>query len=141
MKVFTVGYEGYDIDDFVKYLKKRGVKLIADLRKNPISRKKGFSKNKLAENLRARNIDYRHLPGLGVPTHWRQQAKAEQITREKMFQDYVKQILPAAKVELKELKELASQGGLALLCYEKDYKDCHRYFVAKRLRGIKVTVI
>jgi hypothetical protein len=58
-----------------------------------------------------------------------------------MFHDYVKQILPEAKLELAELKRLAAEGGLALLCYEKDYKDCHRHHVAKRLRGVTVKVI
>lgn len=49
MDLFTVGYEGLEIDDFTKFLKRHRIQLVADLRKNPVSRKRGFSKHKLAE--------------------------------------------------------------------------------------------
>ncbi len=77
MKIFTVGYEGQDIQDFVDFLAKNKITIIADVRKNPVSRKKGFSKNKLAESLATQKIGYMHLPNLGVPSAWRKKAKEE----------------------------------------------------------------
>lgn len=134
MKIYTVGYEGCDIQEFVEFLHKNKIKEVADLRKNPLSRKKGFSKNKLAENLATKKIRYLHLPNLGVPSPWRKQAKAELITRKKMFSDYVKLILPEASLELKDLLALTQKTKLAVLCYEAEALDCHRHFVAEKLK-------
>lgn len=141
--VYTVGYEGNEIEDFVAFLKKSKIKLVADLRKNPLSRKRGFSKNRLAENLAGAGIEYRHFPQLGVPSAWRKQAKNEEISREKMFRDYERKILPLQKSELKELLELVGERRTALLCYEAEASDCHRHHVSRKLaemasKGLKV---
>lgn len=134
MTFYTVGYEGLDIDDFVNFLAQNKIRCLVDLRKNPVSRKKGFSKNRLAENLSRRQIGYRHLGALGVPSAWRKQAKEKIITRAKMFRDYVRQILPAEKEALKELEELLKkEKRVALLCYEANADDCHRSFVAEEI--------
>jgi uncharacterized protein (DUF488 family) len=45
--VYTIGYEGTDIDGFVATLKAVGVKTLADVRAIALSRKKGFSKMSL----------------------------------------------------------------------------------------------
>ena len=87
MKLYTVGYESCDIEDFTEFLRKHKIRQVADLRKNPVSRKKGFSKSRLAENLALKKIDYLHLAALGVPREWRKLAKEEKITRKKMFSD------------------------------------------------------
>jgi uncharacterized protein (DUF488 family) len=49
--VYTIGYEGTDIDRFVATLRTVGVTLLADVRAVAVSRKKGFSKNGLRERL------------------------------------------------------------------------------------------
>ena len=134
MKLRTVGYESCDILPFVTYLKSQKVDLVIDIRKNPLSRKKGFSKNKLAENLKTKKIQYLHMPGLGVPSAWRKLAKAHFISREKMFNDYVKKILPLQKNDLTEILRLAKINSVTLLCYEADALDCHRNYVAKNLK-------
>ncbi|KYG69997.1 DUF488 family protein [Bdellovibrio bacteriovorus] len=133
MKIFTVGYEGCDIDEFTEGLKEKGVTHVVDIRKNPLSRKRGFSKKKLAEELAKKEIAYTHMPGLGVPTLWRKQAKTHLITREKMFRDYVKKVLPKQQEEILELLKLGKKKGLTLLCYESDASDCHRRYVAEEM--------
>ena len=45
--VFTIGYEGTDIERFIATLKIVDVKVLADVRAVALSRKKGFSKNAL----------------------------------------------------------------------------------------------
>ena len=76
--VYTVGYEGTDIDRFVATLKAAGVKRIADVRAVPISRKKGFSKKSLGARLEAEGIDYLHYVSLGDPKPGREAARAGQ---------------------------------------------------------------
>jgi uncharacterized protein (DUF488 family) len=141
MKLFTIGYEGADIDDFVKYLKKNKIKLIADVRKNPISRKKGFSKNKLREALALKKIAYAHFPNLGVPSSWRKEAKTHFITRERMFKDYSEKILPRATKDLSEIIDLAKKENVALMCYEADASDCHRSYAHKKMQKLNRTKI
>lgn len=134
MKIYTVGYEGSDIEDFVAFLKRKKIRLVVDVRKNPVSRKKGFSKNKMAENLALKKIDYLSIKNLGVPTQWRKLAKEEVITRKRMFADYQKIILPKAQQELHDLLELSKKSRVAILCYEADPSDCHRSFVAREMK-------
>jgi uncharacterized protein (DUF488 family) len=62
--VYTIGYEGMDIDRFVATLRTIGVTLLADVRAVAVSRKKGFSKNGLRERLEAEGITY----GSATPT-------------------------------------------------------------------------
>ena len=56
--VFTVGYEGTDIDRFVRTLKAAGVERLADVRAVAASRKAGFSKTKLSARLADEGIEY-----------------------------------------------------------------------------------
>lgn len=65
--VFTVGYEGTDIDRFVRTLKAAGVQQLADVRAVAVSRKPGFSKKKLAARLAEEGIEYLHFVALGDP--------------------------------------------------------------------------
>jgi hypothetical protein len=46
-QLLTIGYAGYDPDSFVARLRDHGVETIVDIRQNPVSRKRGFSKSKL----------------------------------------------------------------------------------------------
>jgi uncharacterized protein (DUF488 family) len=43
-QIYTIGYEGTDIERFVRTLKIVGVEQPVDVRAVPLSRKKGFSK-------------------------------------------------------------------------------------------------
>lgn len=135
--LYTVGYEGQDIDEFVAGLKKHGIKQLADIRKNPVSRKRGFSKKRLAEKLAEVGIEYTHWPTLGVPTLWRKEAKVKRITREAMFKKYVQKVLPAHTEEISNLMKLIPKSRLALLCYEADSTDCHRHYLVKEMQSLK----
>ncbi len=133
-KIFTIGYEGCDISEFRRFLKKNKIKLLIDIRKNPVSRKRGFSKNKLAQNLAEEKINYLHYAHLGVPSAWRKQAKEKLMTRKKMFSDYQKKILPKCQDELKIILDYGHSQKTAILCYENDALDCHRHFVGNKLK-------
>ena len=136
-KLYTIGYENCEIDEFVKGLQTQKIKTVADLRKNPVSRKPGFAKSRLAAALSAVGIEYLHIPELGVPTEWRKAQKADLITRAKMFSDYRKKILPKATPQLSLLKSFIPKTKLALLCYENDASDCHRRYVSDMIAAKK----
>src|SRR5215217_2407043 len=74
--LFTIGYEGADVDRFLTTLKDSGVATLADVRAVALSRKRGYSKNALRTALEANGIDYRHFIQLGTPKSGREAARA-----------------------------------------------------------------
>jgi uncharacterized protein (DUF488 family) len=75
-KLFTIGYEGATIDEFIAILFDWDIEHLIDVRDFPTSRKKGFSKNLLAESLNNYGIEYTHLKGLGDPKEGGNAARA-----------------------------------------------------------------
>ena len=74
--LYTVGYEGADLSDFLNTLKVHKIKQIIDVRDLPLSRKRGFSKNALAAALAKIGITYLHLKALGDPKPGREAARS-----------------------------------------------------------------
>ena len=74
--LYTLGYEGADIQLFIRTLLNAGVKVVADVRAVPLSRKKGFSKRGLSAQLASAGIEYVHFVDLGNPREGRDAAKA-----------------------------------------------------------------
>jgi uncharacterized protein (DUF488 family) len=62
-----MGYEGLDGNQFAAHLAHHEINVVADIRKLPLSRKKGFSKTALHEMLTKKNIKYLNFRGLGAP--------------------------------------------------------------------------
>ena len=82
MKIFTIGYEGVTQADFIAALSGAGVKLLADVRAVPLSRRPGFSKNVLAAGLREAGIDYVGFKALGTPPEGREAARKHDVRAE-----------------------------------------------------------
>jgi uncharacterized protein (DUF488 family) len=133
MPLFTIGYEGRSLDDFIAALRAAGVTLLADVRDAPISRKPGFSKNALANALQEQGIAYRHIRALGCPKPvrdaWKEDHDWARYSRAFM------QHLGRQDAALKELAGLARAQPTALLCYEADFNRCHRTYVARAVAG------
>lgn len=136
-KLYTIGYQDADIDEFADFLAGKGIDTIADVRKNPVSRKKGFSKNKLAARLAEDGISYLHFPNLGVPREWREKHKIGTLGRSKMFDDYAKKILPRERADMNALRERLRTERVALLCFETEAADCHRRRISEELRRLE----
>jgi uncharacterized protein (DUF488 family) len=71
MILFTIGYEKLDQKQFMTQLSNHGVDVVADIRKLPVSRKKGFSKTALGETLNCEGIDHLNYQALGAPKELR----------------------------------------------------------------------
>jgi uncharacterized protein (DUF488 family) len=135
--IYTLGYEGTDVQQFVRTLLRAGVKVVADVRALPLSRKKGFSKRRLSECLASAGIDYRHFPDLGNPQEGRQAAKAGNTPKfHRVYFKHLRSVL--GRTALKELAELAASRATCLLCFEREPTECHRTLIASELspRGI-----
>ncbi len=139
MNVFTAGYEGRSLEGFLTDLGAHGVRLLADVREAPISRKPGFSKSALAQALQHAGIDYRHIRALGCPRPIRDAYKQDgdwaRYTR--AFMKHLEAQQPAVD----ELAKLCEDQPTALLCYEADFNRCHRTYVARevaRQSGVQI---
>ena len=131
MILYTVGYEGQSIGEFLELLKSHGVEHLVDIRDAPISRKPGFSKTALSEAAAAVSIRYSHVRTLGCPKPIRARQKASpdwaRYTRD--FKLY----LAAQAASLTELRSTAERAPTCLMCFEADVNRCHRLFVAEAI--------
>ena len=129
--LLTIGYEGLDLDHFLKFLVANSVDVLVDVREIPISRKKGFSKTALSEALAEEGILYEHLKALGSPSPIRKQLK-EDWDYEAFFSAY-EDYLDEQKEALKELRRIVeAHDRVCLMCFEKLHKECHRSSLATR---------
>ena len=127
--LFTVGYEGTDIDRFVQTLKAVGIRQLADVRAVAVSRKAGFSKKKLAERLADEGIQYIHFVALGDPKPGREAARAGEYDRfRSIYGAHIR--TDDAQSALTELTETVQAASTCLLCFERDPETCHRTIVA-----------
>lgn len=125
MKVFTIGYEGATMADFLATLTKAGIERVIDVRALPLSRRPGFSKSTLAASLREVGIEYVHLKALGTPKEGRDAGKKGDVaTLERVYAGQLE--LPEAQAQAAMMRELASERPSALLCFERDPCHCHR---------------
>jgi len=130
MKIFTIGYEGTTVAEFVFALQNAAVERVIDVRALPNSRRPGFSKTPLRNALAEAGIDYVHLRALGTPAEGRAAARAGRI--EDLERIYAGQLeLPEAMAEGARMVELAKEKPSALLCYEREPAGCHRSLLLK----------
>ncbi len=134
--LFTIGYEGDSVDGYLERLIRHGVKLLCDVRRNPLSRKTGFSKGQLSSYCAKVGIEYRHLPELGIPGHRRQELNTL-ADYEALFADYHREDLPQAGPAIEELGSLLKKyDRIALTCFEKEHQCCHRHCVANEMKRL-----
>ena len=131
--VYTIGYEGTDIDKFVATLKAVEIRVLADVRAIALSRKKGFSKTALRERLAVEGIQYIHFVDLGDPKSGREAARAGKYdVFRKIYGKHLASEL--AQSALSELKLVTRFNSTCLLCFERDPNVCHRSIVAQQLK-------
>ncbi|HET6943618.1 MAG TPA: DUF488 domain-containing protein [Sphingomicrobium sp.] len=125
MKLFTIGYEGTTVGEFLSALQSAGIERIIDVRAIPNSRRPGFSKTPLRKALAEVGIDYVHLRALGTPADGRAAARAgRHADLERIYAGQLE--LPEAVAEGAQMVGLAEEKPSALLCYERDPAACHR---------------
>ena len=123
--LFTIGYEQATQTAVVSALREAGVEVLADVRYLPLSRRPGFSKSSLRGAVEEAGIGYRHFRQLGTPAEGR--AAARRGDHAEMARVYVGQLeLPEALAQMAELRDLAEDKRVALLCYERNAAECHR---------------
>ncbi len=130
---FTIGYEGSSFEGYLNRLIKHGVTTLVDVRRNPLSRKYGFSKKTLSNTVAKLGIEYVHMPELGIASEQRQDIKTA-TDYKRLFDRYERIELKQNAITLDRLREIANtHKRVAITCFEADACMCHRGRVAQAL--------
>lgn len=133
---FTIGYEGISLEQYLNILIKKNVKLLCDVRKNPLSMKYGFSKNQLKNACNEIGIDYIHIPELGIPTKKRVNLDTQKDYNN-LFDEYDKTILVDEYDKVIEFTNLIDKyNRIAITCFEETAEKCHRSRVSNAVSNI-----
>ncbi len=131
--LFTIGYEGSTIDQYLYRLLLNNISALIDVRKNPFSRKHGFSQNHLQKYMAKADIKYYHLPELGISSDLRKNLNGIQ-SYENLFEYYALTILPEQGQAIEKIKNLLlKHQRIALTCFEAEHNMCHRHKIAELL--------
>jgi uncharacterized protein (DUF488 family) len=121
-KVYTIGYQGMNIDEFIRALKAHGIEMVMDVRSKPASRNSSFRKKALQQRLAREGFRYT----------W----KGETLGGFSEIRESHLLYLTAALEEL--------DLSVCLMCMEADPRKCHRHHeIAERLKkyGVRTSHI
>ena len=135
--VYTIGYEGSSIDLLLNTLMRAGMQCIVDVRRNPVARRYGFHKSSLNRLCSKVDIEYVHVPELGIPSNLRHNLDC-QAAYNRLFEQYERELLPQAQAQdaLRQIAKLVNSKPTALMCMEAEPTMCHRSRVAKAITSM-----
>lgn len=134
--LYTIGYEGNSFENYLNRLIMNDIRLLVDVRKNPLSRKYGFSKRTMSETLEKLGIEYRHMPELGIVSEKRRELETAE-DYQVLFDEYEQTVLKDNEEALAALVGLVEKNErIAITCFEADVCMCHRGRVARAVENL-----
>jgi uncharacterized protein (DUF488 family) len=160
VKIWTIGHSTRSIGDFISLLKKNEIKLLADVRSLPGSKRyPQFNREALAESLNAHRIRYEHFPELGGRrkpnadsrnTAWRNasfRGYADYMETEE-FRKGVERLLALARNDGlgsrrndRDGSETVTPWPAAIMCAEAVWWRCHRSLISDFLKVRRIEVM
>ena len=144
-QIWTIGHSTRKIDIFISLLEENGIKLVADVRMFPGSKRyPHFNKEALANSLNEHGIRYEHFPELGGRRKPKPDSRNTAWRNESFrgYADYME--TDEFRKGVMQLVDLADKvGPTAIMCAEAVWWRCHRGLISDFLkaRGIEVTHI
>lgn len=133
---FTLGYSGRKTSEMLDALVSNGVRTLVDVRQNPVSMyRPELSKKNLRQKLSEIDIQYVHLPELGVPRDVRGKA-VETGSRDVIWDWYDTNVIPEFAGNNLHIFLNAFEHPVALMCTELDPHECHRHRLSLALEGL-----
>jgi uncharacterized protein (DUF488 family) len=143
LRIYTIGHSNLSFEQFALLLKEHEIRLVADIRRFPSSKKfPHFNRLVLCELLAAENIDYLWLEALGGRRHTEKDIESVNVGLKSIgfrnYADYMSTDGFGSAVQ--QLLSAASEQRTAIMCAEKLYWKCHRSLLSDYLvsRGIEV---
>ena len=144
-QIWTIGHSTRTIDLFISLLEEHGIKLLADVRSLPGSKRyPQFNKEALERSLGQSGISYVHFPELGGRRKTRPDSKNTAWRNESFrgYADYME--TDEFRNGIERLLELAKRlGPTAIMCAEAVWWRCHRSLISDylKVRGVGVVHI
>jgi uncharacterized protein (DUF488 family) len=142
-RIWTIGHSTREIDIFISLLEENGIKLLADVRSLPGSKRyPQFNREPLAESLNAHGIRYEHFPELGG----RRKSKPDSRNtawRNASFRGYADHMeTEEFRKGVERLLALAGEAGpAAIMCAEAVWWRCHRSLISDYLKSCGIEVM
>jgi uncharacterized protein (DUF488 family) len=132
--IYTIGYEGLSTGEFTDILQAHAIGVLIDVRELPLSRKKGFSKRSLSKIVTNIEVQYIHMRELGAPREVRHclRETGDWSTYCKAYKD----VLAKQSEALMKIASLAKSRRVCLMCFEDDYKQCHRSLITEKMQAV-----
>jgi len=143
MRIWTIGHSTRGIDEFISLLKENQIKLLADVRAFPGSKRyPQFNKDALAECLTAHEIRYEHFPDLGGKRKSKPDSR-NTAWRNASFRGYADYMeTEQFQKGIARLLDLAAEAGpTTIMCAEAVWWRCHRSLIADYLKARAMEVL
>jgi len=144
LQVWTIGHSTRPIEELIEALRSFQIKILADVRSFPGSRRyPQFNREQLKVLLAEAGIEYLHFPELGG----RRSARPDSLNmawRNKMFRGYADYMETVEfRSGITRLRKVAKAGRTAIMCAEAVWWRCHRSLISDYLKakGLEVTHI
>lgn len=131
LAIYTSGYEGKSVDAFLNNLLEHGIRGVLDVRRNAYSHKYGLSGHALRDICSKLEMEYDHLPELGVASELRKDLSGPDAYT-KLFDEYEVN-LPEQASALLKAREIVKRRPTSLMCFEASSECCHRGRLAPKL--------
>jgi uncharacterized protein (DUF488 family) len=140
--VYSIGHGTATAEDFVRTLVESDVRLVADIRSAPGSRRNPqFGQSALRDTLAAAEIEYAHLPGLGGRRTPRAGSPHDGL-RVAAFRGYADHMASDEfRADLARVEDLARLVPTTFVCAETLWWKCHRRLLADRMTADGWTVV
>jgi uncharacterized protein (DUF488 family) len=142
-QIWTIGHSTRKIDIFTSLLQGCGIKMVADVRSWPGSRRyPQFNKEALSQFLEEYRIRYEHFPELGGRRKPRPDSR-NTVWRNAAFRGYADYMeTEEFHKSAERLLDLASESGpTAIMCAEAVWWRCHRALISDYLKSRSIEVI
>ena len=134
--IWTIGHSTHPIELFVEMLQSFDIRLLADVRRYPGSRRyPHFNSAELERSLTAVGVAYRHFENLGgrrkpsaasLNLAWR-------LPAFRAYADYLE--TEDFRIAIKQLQEIAENNNTAYMCSEAPWWRCHRSIISDYLKA------
>lgn len=140
--IYTIGHSTHSLVDFLAMLHFFDIKILADIRSMPGSRKfPQFDQDNLKEAMEEAGIQYIHFSSLGGRRKAKNDTKNTRWNNPSFrgYADYMETEEFSNAIE--ELEDIASKKNTAIMCSEAVWWRCHRSMVADYLKVKNWTVL
>ncbi|MFN8135646.1 MAG: DUF488 domain-containing protein [Bacteroidales bacterium] len=134
--LFTIGYQGISLEEYLNRLLRNNIKVLVDVRNNPLSMKYGFSKSQLLRFCSNLGIKYYHFPEVGIQSNERRELNT-QADYDSLFLAYrLNNLTTTTSTQIEILHLLQQHKRIALTCFEANICQCHRTHLANAIKAL-----